>query len=731
MDFIMELNEPQREALHHEEGPLLILAGAGSGKTKVVTGKIAYLIEKKGVWPSSILAITFTNKAASEMKHRVSKLISEDVDQMWIGTFHSICVRILRMNIDKIGYTKDFTIYDYDDQVTLIKECINELNLNKEMYKERSVLAQVSNLKNSEVRPQDYIDSTSDFYEKNIGRVYELYVKKSKAYNALDFDDLLIQTVRLLREDEELRKYYQNKFQYIFVDEYQDTNEIQYKLIKLLCKENPNLTAVGDNDQSIYKWRGADISNILNFEKDFNNAKIVMLEQNYRSTQNILSVANEIIKNNPQLKEKKLWTSNDQGERAIFKEYNHSYEEEKGVINTIQQLVYKGHSYGDIAIFYRTNAQSRGFEENLMREGIPYRVVGGLKFYDRKEVKDVLSYLKLLANPSDNIALKRIINVPKRGIGASSVQQIEEYAERNALSMLDVILNISDIDELQMRAIKSVKKFANLIKLLLSKVDTISLEDLLETVLFESQYVAELQKENTVEARTRIENIMELSSVVKNFEEEYPGVTLSDFMSTMSLMSDTDKTSDESKGVSLMTVHAAKGLEFPIVFLVGMEEKIFPVSRALEDEDMEEERRLCYVAVTRAQKLLFISAAKNRTLYGNTFVSMRSRFIEEMKDTIEVELLEDKKIGSYTQKLVEFKDYSVESNVQKPKVFSEEYKEKKNNISVGDRVMHKKWGEGMVVSKKPKDDDYEIMIAFDEKGIKKLILSYAPITLVR
>ncbi|RVU54798.1 ATP-dependent helicase [Anaerosphaera multitolerans] len=729
-----DLNDRQSEALLQTEGPVLILAGAGSGKTKVVTSKIAYLIEEKNVYPSNILAITFTNKAASEMKERVSNLIDVDVDAMWIGTFHAICLRILRRNIDRISYSSNFSIYDRDDQNTVVRDCIKELDLNKDVYKNRGIIAKISELKNEGILPDEFINSNHmDFYNRNVGEVYALYEKKLKENNALDFDDLIIKTVDILKENKDIRDYYQNKFQYIFVDEYQDTNAIQYKLIKLLCRENPNLTVVGDNDQSIYKWRGADIGNILNFEKDFENATVVLLEQNYRSTSNILKVANAVIRNNPNRKDKRLWTDRDDGRQVSYQQYGHSQEEERDVVNKILQFNYKGYAFSDMAILYRTNAQSRGFEEALVRERVPYKIVGGLKFYDRKEVKDIIAYLTVIQNSNDNVAVTRIINVPKRGIGDQTVLKLSEFAIENNLSLYDVVSNLESYEELNLRARKNIREFANLINLLKGKKEELSISQLIEKVIYESGYVAELEAENTVEARTRIENIKELISTAVEYERENAEGSLEDFLSGISLLSEVDKTNPSENGVKLMTVHAAKGLEFKAVFLVGMEEGLFPTSRALEsDEDIEEERRLCYVGITRAEEILCISSAQTRTLYGKTSPTLESRFIGEMEDTVEIIKPVNKiEEGHNLVKVRDFTEYNPKVSKMSSSLNKSEGNNKDKNFNIGDKVNHKKWGQGMIVSKTEKNGDYEIVISFNEKGLKKLMLSFAPITLVK
>ena len=731
---INTLNDKQKEALLATKGPLLILAGAGSGKTKVVTSKIAYLIEELQVPSWKILAITFTNKAANEMRDRVSKLIDEDISSMWIGTFHSICVRILRKNIDKIGYSSSFTIYDRDDQITVVKEAIGELGLDRDIYKPRSLVNDISNIKSEGLSPKEYIDlNKTNFFKENLGKIYEIYEKKLVSNNALDFDDLLIKTVDILRDYEDVRGFYRSKFEYIFVDEYQDTNKIQYEFIKLVAGNEPNLTVVGDNDQSIYKWRGADINNILNFHKDFPGAKIVKLEQNYRSTQKILEVANKVIENNRTRIEKNLWTSRNEGKPVVYREFPYSNEEEYGVINKIIGLHYKGEEFKDMAILYRTNAQSRGFEEALVRESIPYKIVGGLKFYDRMEVKDILAYLRAINNTDDNVSLSRIINRPKRGIGDTSLADLLDYADKNGISLYDLVTNIDKFEDLNIRARKNVRDFGSILKILKDRSEKLSIGKLFEEVLYESGYVEDLKSQNTIEAKTRLENIEELHSNIMEYDRE--GVELTEYLNTLSLLSDVDKTAEEN-GVNLMTMHAAKGLEFSTVFLVGFEEGLFPSNRSIESEDeVEEERRLCYVGVTRACNNLFISSSRTRSMYGKLTPAKRSRFIHEMGETIEI--IEDK-----SRELLEIRDYNEgnKSSVnRKTKFFGIEKKTEAGkglnqatdkNISVGDKVKHKVFGKGMVVQKKEKNGDYEVVISFDKKGLKRLMLSVAPIKLI-
>ncbi|TJX65501.1 ATP-dependent DNA helicase PcrA [Soehngenia saccharolytica] len=740
MNYLDGLNDRQKEAVLYNEGPLLIMAGAGSGKTKVVTHKIAYIIDKGLAKPSEILAITFTNKAATEMSERVEKLIDVDVLSMWIGTFHSICVRMLRKDIDKLGYSSNFTIYDRDDQITLIKECMRELNLSKETYKESSILAKISSLKNTRVTPDEYINENyKDFRERNIGEVYALYEKKLREYNSLDFDDLLIKAVELLNDNLNIRRYYQNKFKFIFVDEYQDTNKIQYLFVRLLTTKQNKICVVGDSDQAIYSWRNADISNILDFEKDFEGAKVILLEQNYRSTKKILKIANEVIKNNNYRKHKDLWTDKTDGDDVTYAELEYSEDEAYFVANKINNLLYKGYKLKDIAVLYRTNVQSRPFEEAFMAEEIPYKVVGGLKFYDRKEIKDIVSYLKFIQNPNDNISLKRIINVPKRGIGDSTIKTLEELSNKQNESIYEVMLDKNILNaSLTQRAIKSIDSFLQQINLLIAKKELLGVKEFIEEVINSTGYIQELEKEDTIEAKTRIENIKDFLSVAVNFENKNPNGTLEDFLASVSLLSDVDKTNDQENAVSLMTVHSAKGLEFKVVFLVGMEEGLFPISRSLESEDdLEEERRLCYVAITRAKEKLFVTSAKRRTIYGNTNYTLQSRFIKEMGNLLEldesIKSEKKEKEDKARERLVDYIDYTKDHyshKVNYQQMANKPIKTNKDNIEVGMKVQHSKFGVGMVVMIKDEGNDKKITIAFDQGGVKTLLYSVAPITIL-
>lgn len=727
MSFVEGLNDRQKEAVLHTEGPLLILAGAGSGKTRVLTHRIAYMIEEKEVFPNNILAITFTNKAANEMKERVGSLVGDKIEDIWIGTFHSICVRILRMNINKIGYDRSFTIYDTADQKTLIKECIKEQNVDKEMFKEKTILGIISSLKDKMKGPDTYIKANEgNYYNETVGKIYDLYEKKLRKNNALDFDDLILKTIQLLRTNPDVLEFYQRKFRYIFVDEYQDTNKAQYELIKLFSERYKNLCVVGDDDQSIYGWRGADIRNILDFEKDFPDAKIIKLEQNYRSTKNILTVANSIIKNNNERKNKKLWTDNIDGSPVILNKAFDERDEANFVAETIRELVDSGkHKPSECAILYRTNAQSRSFEEVFMRRNISYKIVGGLKFYDRKEIKDIIAYLRLIQNPVDDISFRRVINVPKRGIGAATIEKIENYASQTGESLYSAILDVEDIPGLSKRATNNLTKFTDMINKFIAMKEVMDLKDFIEEVVNDTGYINELEKEDTIEATTRIENLKEFISVAIDFEMINEEGTLEDFLADISLLSDVDNMEEADESVTMLTVHSAKGLEFPVVFLVGMEEGLFPMGRALDSEsELEEERRLCYVAVTRAEEVLYITYANLRTIYGNTTYSSPSRFLKEMPRAI-IQDGDEERLNTQGFKT---------SNLSFGEIGKEDklrgMNKNKQNVSIGSKVRHKKWGEGTVVQVKEKSGDMEIVVAFKEQGIKKLLLSVAPIEII-
>lgn len=723
------LNNMQKKAVLHENGPLLVLAGAGSGKTRVLTTSIAYLIEEKNIDPRNIIAITFTNKAANEMKERISNLLNMDVSHLWIGTFHSICARILRMNIDKIGYDKNFTIYDSSDQKTLVKEIINELGL-KEEVTPREALSVISQAKNKSMTPDEFLQLNT-YYTKGDSyyEIYKKYEEKKFYYNALDFDDLIDKVLYLFSKGIDTLKFYQEKFQYVFVDEYQDTNNSQYELIKYFSGFHNNITVVGDADQSIYSFRGADITNILNFEKDFKDADVIKLEQNYRSTDKILDTANVLIENNSERKDKYLWTDNKNGSKPIYRSTNVESEEAKFVMDNIKELVYEGYEPKDFAILYRTNAQSRSFEEILMKNLINYKVIGGLKFYDRKEIKDLVSYLKIIVNPKDDLALKRIINEPKRGIGNKSITEIERIASIHEISMLDLIR----LDEFKPLLTDRLKKLADKfylpLKDIFDNIDKYKIVDLINEVLDKSGYIKMLETSYSVEDRSRIDNINEFISSAAEYEEENPDDTIFDYLENLSLLSELDKTEDKDNSVSLMTMHAAKGLEFPIVFVVGLDEGLFPGKRSIDEGNVEEERRLFYVGITRAREKLFLTSSKSRRNYGKPVFYKPSRFVDEIIDKVIIE--EDSSSYGYTSREYEkamAEDYMREKtrqSVLNKKLVKTDASD--SDFQVGDKIRHSKWGMGTIVQIKEQDKGNELVVAFDKKGLKKLNQDYAPI----
>lgn len=723
------LNNMQKKAVLHDKGPLLVLAGAGSGKTRVLTTSIAYLIEEKNIDPRNIIAITFTNKAANEMKERISNLLNMDVSHLWIGTFHSICARILRMNIDKIGYDKNFTIYDSSDQKTLVKEIINELGL-KEDITPREALSVISQAKNKSMTPDEFLQLNT-YYTKGDSyyEIYKKYEEKKFYYNALDFDDLIDKVLYLFSKDIETLKFYQEKFQYVFVDEYQDTNNSQYELIKYFSGFHNNITVVGDADQSIYSFRGADISNILNFEKDFKDADVIKLEQNYRSTDKILDTANVLIENNSERKDKNLWTDNKNGSKPIYRSTNVESEEAKFVLDNIKELTYQGYDAKDFAILYRTNAQSRSFEEILMKNLINYKVIGGLKFYDRKEIKDLVSYLKIIVNPKDDLALKRIINEPKRGIGNKSIAELENIASLHEISILDLIR----LDEFRTLLTDRLKKLADKfympLKNIFDNIEKYKIVDLINEVLDKSGYLKMLETSYSVEDRSRIDNINEFISSAAEYEEENSDDTIFDYLENLSLLSDLDKTEDKDNSVSLMTMHAAKGLEFPIVFVVGLDEGLFPGKRSIDEGNVEEERRLFYVGITRAREKLFLTSSKSRRNYGKPIFYKPSRFVDEIIDKVIVE--EDSSSYGFTSREYEkamAEDYMREKtrqSVLNKKLVKTDASD--SDFQVGDKIRHSKWGMGTIVQIKEQDKGNELVVAFDKKGLKKLNQDYAPI----
>ena len=728
------LNSMQQEAVYHTEGPVLILAGAGSGKTRVLTHRIAYLIEEKGINPWNIMAITFTNKAAQEMRERVDKIVGFGSESIWVSTFHSSCVRILRRYIDRLGYDNNFTIYDTDDQKTVIKEVCKRLNIDTKMYKERSLMAAISSAKDELVSPEEFrlnASASTDWGFQTVARVYDAYQKQLKQNNALDFDDLIVKTVELFQNCPEVLDSYQERFRYIMVDEYQDTNTAQFKFVSLLASKYKNLCVVGDDDQSIYKFRGANIGNILGYEKVFPDAKVIKLEQNYRSTQNILQAANEVIKNNLGRKDKTLWTANEQGTPLHFRQFQNGYEEAEYIAGDISQKVREGnYEYKECAILYRTNAQSRLFEEKFLLANIPYKIVGGVNFYARKEIKDLLAYLKTVDNARDDVAVRRIINVPKRGIGATTMDKVQTYAQEMGISLYDALKEADQIETLGRSAVK-VRPFVDFIQKFRSQVEFLSVSELLQKIIDETGYVAELEAENTEESQARIENIDELISKAVSYEEESEEPTLSGFLEEVALIADIDSVDDNDDRVLLMTLHSAKGLEFPNVYLAGMEDGMFPSYMTIVGDDpteLEEERRLCYVGITRAMKELTLTAAQQRMIRGETQYNKVSRFIREIPREL-VELgrePKERKITSMPQSNNTYarmrQTYS--KNTFSPKTF-EVKKAEGLNYGVGDTVRHIKFGTGTVTSIVDGGKDYEVTVDFDKVGIKKMFASFA------
>ena len=744
MSIYDTLNEPQREAVYYTEGPLLILAGAGSGKTRVLTHRIAYLIEEKGVNPWNILAITFTNKAAGEMRERVDRLVGFGSESIWVSTFHSMCVRILRRHISLLGYDTNFTIYDADDQKTLMKDVCKLLQIDTKIYKERALLAAVSHAKNELVTPEEFrLNAGGDFSQRKIAEVYEEYEKQLKANNALDFDDLLIKTVQLFQTQADVLEYYQERFCYIMVDEYQDTNTVQFELVRLLASKYRNLCVVGDDDQSIYKFRGANIKNILNFEQYFEDAKVIKLEQNYRSTSNILNAANAVIRNNAGRKDKTLWTDNGEGEKIQFRQFDSAYDEAEYIVDDIRKRVReKEYSYHDNVILYRTNAQSRLFEEKFVTANIPYKIVGGINFYARREIKDLLAYLKTVDNGKDDLAVRRIVNVPKRGIGLTSINRVQDYAAAynigfyDALRAVDLIPNIG-------RGASKLESFVALIEHFKTDAEDMSISDLLKEIIEETGYIESLQAEDMVEAETRIENIDELLSKVAAYEEDCEDrnepASLSGFLEEVALVADIDSLDEDTDYVVLMTLHSAKGLEFPNVYLAGMEDGLFPSYMTItsdDPEEVEEERRLCYVGITRAEKELTLTCARRRMIRGETQYNKMSRFLKE----IPMELLStgaaftkekeepEVKVSAYMQAKQAFKAKPFGGSApysQAPARSFGKPSGKGLDYGTGDRVRHIKFGEGTVTAIVEGGRDYEVTVAFDTAGTKKMFAAFA------
>lgn len=787
-ELIEGLNNKQKEAVLATEGPCLVIAGAGSGKTKVLTHKIAYLMSEMHVKPWNILAITFTNKAANEMKERVEKLVGDAAKDMWIGTFHSICVRILRKYIDRLGYDHSFLIFDTSDQKTLVKECMKSLKIDDKMFTDRSIMSEISNAKNEMLEPKAYQTKYAGEYRKEIiGKVYEMYQQKLKENNAVDFDDLINHTIKILTENPDALEYYSDKFKYVLVDEYQDTNKAQFTLVTLLASKYGNITVVGDNDQGIYSFRGADITNILNFEKDFPGAKLIKLEQNYRCTGNILKAANAVIKHNENKYEKKLWTENDEGALPTIHKADDEYDEGRFIVQEINHLRREEYmKYSDFTVLYRMNSQSRAIEEILRREGIPYKIVGGLKFYERKEIKDIISYLRLIYNFSDNISLRRIINEPKRGIGKTSIDNIGEISEQTGLSMFDIIKHAEDYGLNRVKA--NSMEFIQTIEYLRSKIEELSISDLIKETLDKTGYMKALELENTTEAESRIENLEEFLTVAIEFEEEEAENTLADFLEGITLSSDIDGMEDSEDSVTLMTLHSAKGLEFPVVFLVGLEEGIFPGNKSIgEPKELEEERRLFYVGITRAKQFLYLTCAKRRTIFGSTSYNAISRFVEEIpSDLLEgyddvmnnkEESYEDSpynwEYGSNYSHNSGFassgktKTYKIDGNsngsmggtyggnsvaaksfghgnsnnsgfqFKTAESFLSSLNSKKTSDTFdiskykeGQRIYHKKFGEGTINKIEEEGEDYKIDISFDKAGHKRLMAKFANLEVI-
>ena len=758
-NLIDGLNDKQKEAVLSTEGPCLVIAGAGSGKTKVLTHKIAYLISEKNVKPWNILAITFTNKAATEMKQRIENLIGDAAGEMWMGTFHSICVKILRRFIDRIGFDTSFLIFDTSDQRTVVKECLKTLNMDDKLFTDRSVLAEISNAKNEMLTPGAYQAKYSgDYRKEKIGQVYELYQKRLKENNAVDFDDIINYAIEILSSNADVLQYYTDKFHYVLVDEYQDTNKAQFTLVTILASRYGNITVVGDNDQGIYSFRGADISNILNFEKDFPGTRIIKLEQNYRCTGNILKAANAVIKHNENKYEKKLWTENEEGSLPCLYQAEDEYDEANYIVEQIEHL--KTEEYlkpNDFAILYRMNAQSRAIEDILRRENIPYKIVGGLKFYERKEIKDVIAYLRLIQNPSDNISLRRIINEPKRGIGKTSLDNVQKISDQTGLSSYEIIKHAEEYGLNRIKA--NADEFINLIEEFRAEKDELSISELITEVLQKSGYSKSLELENTVEAETRIQNIDEFLTVAIEFEEESAENSLSEFLESITLSSDIDEMQDEDNSVTLMTLHSAKGLEFPVIFLVGMEEGIFPGYKSIgEPKELEEERRLFYVGITRAKQFLYLTCAKHRTIFGFTSYNAISRFVKEIPDNLldgianndEEEKFNDMQYNWEYGKASNFgkvKTYKSEQeansiktntyNYRTAESFLNSLKQKQSASKVdvskykeGIRIYHKKFGEGTIQKMEEEGEDYKLDIQFDKAGHKRLMAKFAGLEII-
>jgi len=747
------LNPEQQKAVKATDGPLLLMAGAGSGKTRVLTHRIAYLIVEKRVNPYNILAITFTNKAAREMKERIGKMMGGAAEEIWISTFHSMCVRILRRDIDRMGFSRNFTILDTTDQQSVIKSILKDKNLDPKKNDPRAILGSISSAKNELIGPEEYEKTSGGYFEQTVSEIYKEYQKRLRKNNALDFDDLIMMTIQLFQRVPEVLEYYQRKFQYIHVDEYQDTNRAQYMLVKLMASRFRNLCVVGDSDQSIYRWRGADIANILSFEKDYPNATVILLEQNYRSTKRILLAANKVIENNLNRKKKNLWTENPEGNKLVYYRADSEQGEAQFVAGKIKELTRdKNLPLSDIAILYRTNAQSRVMEEVLLKSNIDYSIVGGIKFYDRKEIKDMLAYLRLISNPDDDISLQRVINVPKRGIGSSSLDKIADFAAMHDISLYQALESV-ELLGLSPKITKAAAQFRDLIGNYTNMQEFLSVTELVEEVLHKTGYKEMLEAEKSIEAQSRLENLEELLSVTKNFEDSTEDKSLVNFLTDLALVADIDSLDEDGEKadtITLMTLHSAKGLEFPIVFLIGLEEGVFPHSRSLmEEAEMEEERRLAYVGITRAEQTLFLTNAQMRTLYGRTSMNPASRFISEIPEDLIEGVEPEKRTGSsfgasgrsfgstrnsFGSQGTSFGSpkgtFTTPAAPRKPvtRPVSAASSGDELGWKVGDKAEHGKWGTGTVVSVKGQGEGTELDIAFPSPvGIKRLLAKFAPI----
>ncbi len=734
MKIYDSLNDKQKEAVFYSDGPLLILAGAGSGKTRVLTHRVAYLIHEKNVNPYNIMAITFTNKAAREMRDRINRLIGHGAEAVWVSTFHSACVRILRRYIDRIGYNNNFTIYDSDDQKTAIKAACKKLQVDTKFVKERAIMSAISMAKNNMITPEEYRNSADDIRTKIISKVYEEYQSRLKKNNALDFDDLLVKTIELFKSDKEVLMAYQDRLQYIMVDEYQDTNRVQFEFIKLLADKYKNICVVGDDDQSIYKFRGADISNILNFEQIFTGTKVIKLEQNYRSTKNVLEAANQVIAHNYSRKQKTLWTEREAGDLVEFRQLDNEYHEAEFIVNSIKDLIDENrYDYKDIACLYRTNAQSRVIEEALLKENIPYKIIGGQNFYQRKEIKDLIAYLKTISNGDDDFAVRRIINVPKRGIGATTIEKVQKYADDNNMSFYQALEDKKCRISLGSRAEGKVNSFVYFIQRMKAELEYDSISDLMENILSETGYEAELKMEDTDEANARLENINEFFNKIVDYEDKCKQAgkenNLDEFLEEIALVADIDNFDENENYVVLMTVHSAKGLEFPKVFLCGMEDGLFPSKMTLLSDDkseIEEERRLCYVAITRAMDSITMTSAKRRMMRGDLYIMKVSRFITEIPGlSADLEKTRKKRTGMRSEEEREALQRGFKRKTSYSLDMFKSAKLESLDYQVGDRVRHMKFGDGTVTDIKDGGKDYEVTVDFDTAGTRKLFATFA------